>query len=402
VTGGGPALRVLVLHPALAPYRVDSFNALARRTALRLVFLEENVAYQPFDQARLRALLEVEPGYLLEGLNVGKRTIRLGIGAEIRRHRPDVVVTTEFGQATVAVLASRLLGGGRFAHVVATEDNPASVQEETRLHGLGRRALLPFVDGVLTYSEQACALYRERFGATAPVTASPLVQSEEVLRARLAAAGGAARILAERHGLAGRRVLLYVGRLAPEKRVDRLVDAVGRLRAAFPDLVLALVGDGPERAALERRAAEVAPPGSVLFAGRLEGEALSAWYRLGSLFALASAFEPFGAVVNEALLAGMPAVVSDRAGAHTLVAPGENGEVVEAGSPAALDAALAGWLRRVPPLDPAALGEPRPSCMVSTFDQAVEAFVAGLEAARRRRAGERVAAPGGSSGGDRV
>jgi len=69
---------VLVLHPALAPYRVDSFNALSRRTALRLVFLEENVAYQAFDQARLRALLEVEPGYLLSGINVGKRTIRLG------------------------------------------------------------------------------------------------------------------------------------------------------------------------------------------------------------------------------------------------------------------------------------------------------------------------------------
>jgi glycosyltransferase involved in cell wall biosynthesis len=402
VSGAGPALRVLVLHPALAPYRVDSFNALSRRTALRLVFLEENVAYQPFDQARLRALLEVEPGYLLSGIDVGKRTIRLGIGAEIRRHRPDVVVTTEFGQATIAVLAHRLLGTGAFAHVVATEDNPASVLDETRPHALGRKLLLPLVDGVLTYSEQACALYRERFGAAAPVTASPLVQSEVVLRTRLAAASGAARALAAAHGLSGRRVLLYVGRLAPEKRVDRLIDAAGRLRDAFPDLLLALVGDGPERAALERRAAERAPAGSVHFAGRLEGEALSAWWRVGSVFALASAFEPFGAVVNEALLAGLPAVVSDRAGAHTLVAPGRNGAVVDAARPEWLDAALAEWLGRAPPLDLAMLGEPRPSRMESTIEQAVDAFVAGLEAGRRHRAGRRGQGPAGPSGGGPV
>jgi len=398
----GAPLRLLILHPALAPYRVDSFNALARRTALRLVFLEENVAYQAFDQARLRALLEVEPGYLLSGINVGKRTIRLGIGAELRRHRPDVVVTTEFGQAALAVQAHRRLGAGGFAHVIATEDNPASVQEETRFHALGRKVLLPLVDGVITYSEAACALYRDRFGAAAPVTASPLVQSEAVLSARLAAAGGAARALAARHGLLGRRVLLYVGRLAPEKRVDRLVDAVGRLRAAFPDLVLALVGDGPERAALERRAAQRAPAGSVIFAGRLEGEALSAWYRLGTVFALASAFEPFGAVVNEALLAGLPAVVSERAGAHTLVAGGENGAVVDAARPEALDAALAAWLRRQPPLDEAQLQAPRPSRMATTFAQAVDAFVAGLEAARRHRGGARALRPAGTSGEGRV
>jgi glycosyltransferase involved in cell wall biosynthesis len=402
VIAAGPPLRLLVLHPALAPYRVDAFNALSRRTALRLVFLEENVSYQAFDQARLRSLLEFEPGYLLSGIEVGRRTIRFGIGGELGRHRPDVVVTTEFGQAALAVQAHRRLGAGAFAHVVATEDNPASVQEETRLHALGRRVLLPLVDGVLTYSAPASAMYRERFGATAPVTASPLVQSEAVLQARLVSGGGAARALAARHGLLGRRVLLCVGRLAPEKRADRLVDAVGRLRAAFPELVLALVGDGPERAALERRAAERAPAGSVLFAGRLEGEALSAWYRLGTVFALASAFEPFGAVVNEALLAGLPAVVSDRAGAHTLVADGQNGAVVEAARPEALDAALAGWLRREPPLGEAQLATPRPSRMLSTFAQAMDAFVEGLEAARRHRLGARAARPAGSPGGGRV
>ena len=252
-----PQPRVLILHPALAPYRVDMFNALARRCALRVVFLSEAVANQAFDQARLRAQLVEPPGYLLRGLTVAGRTVRLGIGEELRRHRPDVVVTSEFGQATLGVLASRRLAGGDFGHVVATEDNPSSVLAETWLHGLGRRLLQPHVDCVLTYSEEARALYRGRFRASQPVVASPLVQDERVLGARLDEAAGVARAEAAARGLAGRRVLLYVGRLAPEKRVDRLIDAVGRLGAAWPDLRLALLGDGEERARLTARAGTI-------------------------------------------------------------------------------------------------------------------------------------------------
>lgn len=385
--------RVLILHPALAPYRVDMFNALARRCSLRLVFLSANVANQPFDQERLRAQLVEPPGYLLRGLDVAGRTIRLGIGQEIRRFRPDVVVTTEFGQATLGALASRGVRAGGFAHVVSTEDNPFSVQGETWLHGLGRRLLLRLVDCVLTYSEEARSIYLQRFRATQPVVASPLVQDERVLASRLEQAGGAARAEAAARGLLGRRILLYVGRLASEKRVDRLIDAVGRLQSSWPDLVLALVGDGPERELLERRAALATAPGRVLFTGRQEGEGLAAWYRLGSVFALASAHEPFGAVVNEALVAGMPVICSDRAGARALVAAGKNGEVVDAGRPEALDEALATWLRRRPPVSSAQLEGRRPSLMETSFDDAVDAYLAGILAARLHRRGSSALSP---------
>lgn len=381
--------RVLVLHPALAPYRVDLFNALSRRCALRLVLLSGHVANQAFDQGRLRAQLREPPTYLTRGVDLAGRTLRLGIGRELRRFRPDVVVTSEFGQATLAAAAWRRLGG-RHAHVVATEDNPSSVLAETRLHGLGRRALLPLVDGVLTYSEEASALYRTRYLASLPVVASPLVQDERVLQARLAGATAVARAEAAAWALVGRRVLLYVGRLAPEKRVDRLIEAVGRLQAAWPDLVLALVGDGPERPRLEALAAARAP-GRVLFVGRREGEPLAAWYRLGTVFALASGYEPFGAVVNEALVAGLPVVCSDRAGARVLVATGRSGAVVDAGRPEALDAALEDWLGRLPPLSAEQLARPRASRMGSTFDAAVDAWLAALDAAlahRRRGAAD--------------
>lgn len=376
-------LRVLALHPALAPYRVDMFNALGRRCDLEVLFLSEQVGNQAFDQARLRAGLDVPHGYLVGGLTLAGRTLRPGISRAIRRARPDVVVTSEFGQTTLAAAAARRAAG--YAHVVATEDNPVSVTRDTFLHGLGRRVLLPAIDAVVTYSEESAALYRERFGAVQPVVASPLIQDERRLASRLGEAGPDAAALADAHGLRGRKVLLYVGRLAPEKRVDRLVDAVGRLAAELRELTLVLVGDGPERTRLEARAAAVAP-GRVVFAGRQEGRALFAWYRLGGVFALASSHEPFGAVVNEALAAGLPAVCSDRAGARALVIPGRNGEVVDAGMPGSLDPALATWLAAAPPIPSFGAPSLHPSRMISTFDEAVERWMDAMGRARAWRA----------------
>lgn len=383
------AQRVLLFHPALAPYRVDMFNALARRCTLELVFLEANVPKQAFDQARLRALLEVEPRYLLGGFTLGGRSLRLGIHGLIGRFHPDVVITSEFGLATASVVASRTLRRSAFPLVVGTEDNPSSVQDDTRLHALGRRVLLPYVDAVLTYSQEAREMYLRRFRARQPVVASALVQNEQVIRERLERAGSTARAQVRSLGLLGKRVLLYVGRLAPEKRVDRLVDCFSRIRAAVADAVLVLVGDGPEKERLTQRIAGGIADGSVVLAGRLEGEALAAWYRMGSVFALASEHEPFGAVVNEALLAGMPVVCSDRAGARVLVAHGRNGAVVDAGRPTDLDAAVIDWLRRQPPVTAEQLESPRASLMETTFDEALAAYLAALEAARRHRSGGR-------------
>ena len=84
-----------------------------------------------------------------------------------------------------------------------------------------------------------------------------------------------------------------------------------------------MVGDGPERYSLENLTREL--NANVIFTGRLEGDALNVWYNIAHVFILASYQEAFGAVTNEALLAGCYALISNKAGSSCLVEEGENG-----------------------------------------------------------------------------
>ena len=149
-------------------------------------------------------------------------------------------------------------------------------------------------------------------------------------------AGFAARVDALRTELpeSDELVVLHVGRLIDHKAVDVLV------HAAFDAPVrLHVVGDGPERAALEEIARRLGVRAT--FAGELQGDELAAAYAAADVFALASRRETWGVVVNEAAAAGLPLVLSEAVGAAgDLLRDGENGFLVPAGDAARLAAVL--------------------------------------------------------------
>jgi glycosyltransferase involved in cell wall biosynthesis len=112
-------------------------------------------------------------------------------------------------------------------------------------------------------------------------------------------------------------------------------------RANVPNSYLVFAGDGPERNSLERRASELDFAARVRFLGFLNQSQLPSAYCAGDVFVLPSLFEPFGSVVNEAMLCGLLVVASDRVGAKfDLVRLGENGYVYPAGKIDALVAIL--------------------------------------------------------------
>lgn len=121
----------------------------------------------------------------------------------------------------------------------------------------------------------------------------------------------------------------FIGRLAPQKRVDDLIFAVETLRHARPSLRLLLVGDGPQREYLEQFAREVGGADYVRFVGHQTDTAR--WLDLMDAFCLASSFEGMSNSLMEAMAAGKPEIVSDIPPNRELVVPAETGYLVPTG-----------------------------------------------------------------------
>jgi len=150
------------------------------------------------------------------------------------------------------------------------------------------------------------------------------------------------RSLAMRMRMTGGRpdgpVGLYVGRLSPEKGLDRLTEAL----EAVPDLRFALVGDGPARAQLERDL----PAERVRFLGFLHGLELATAFASADVFTMPSTTETLGFVVLEAMSSGCPVVAARAGGVPDLIQDGHNGLLYEPEAPGALGHAVAELLQR--------------------------------------------------------
>jgi glycosyltransferase involved in cell wall biosynthesis len=136
-------------------------------------------------------------------------------------------------------------------------------------------------------------------------------------------------------GLAPEEVAVaFVGRFVREKRVAEAAGVFRRLRAAGVAHRALFVGDGPERAWLEREV-----PGA-LFPGFLGGEDLATAYASADVFLFPSDTETFGNVTLEAMASGLPTVCANATGSRSLVDPGVTGYLAEVGDEEALFAAV--------------------------------------------------------------
>ena len=134
-------------------------------------------------------------------------------------------------------------------------------------------------------------------------------------------------------------VVLFCAKLQPWKRPGDLLAAFAR--AAGPNAHLVFAGDGALRRELEAQAKAMGVAERVHFLGFVNQSGLPETYGAADVLVLPSSFEPFGVVVNEAMLCGCAVIVSDRVGARfDLVREGETGFVFPAGNVDALAATL--------------------------------------------------------------
>jgi glycosyltransferase involved in cell wall biosynthesis len=152
--------------------------------------------------------------------------------------------------------------------------------------------------------------------------------------------------------LRGRRVVLFLSRVAPIKRPELLVEAVARVRRELPDLILLIAGhDAGGMAAVHDAVDRHNLREHVVFSGFLEGAEKLAAYAVASVFVLPSGHENFGVAVAEAMAHGVPVVVTEGVASHVYIDEAGCGRTVDANAEA-----LSRGLRDVLSSDREALG----------------------------------------------
>lgn len=206
------------------------------------------------------------------------------------------------------------------------------------------KMLKGLVDGVLPIGALNAMYWRHYLGDEFPQSLMPYaVDNAYFQRRSQEAQAGRAELLVELKLDPSRPVILFASKLQKRKRCEDLLEAYRNLAAApgsEPHPYLVIVGDGEERAALERRAAESGLSG-IRFCGFRNQSELPRFFDIATVFVLPSRHEPWGLIVNEVMNAGRAVIVSDDVGcAPDLITDGVEGRIFPAGDVKTLTCAL--------------------------------------------------------------
>ncbi len=265
-----------------------------------------------------------------------------GLVGYLRRERPDALLSVLSYGNLVALWARRLAGVP--TRVVVSERNTlsqsciATSQRRRRWRNRHLPALIartyPFADAITTVSDGVAddlaamtGLPRERLVTVYnPVVTNRLLERvSEPLEHSWFQPGGPP-------------VVLAAGRLRPQKDFETLLAAFAILRQRRPARLVVL-GEGPDRAALEARARTLGFAADFAMPGFVRNP--FAWMARAQVFALSSRFEGLPGTLIQAMACGCPVVSTDcPSGPREILEGGRHGELVPVGDPVALAAAL--------------------------------------------------------------
>lgn len=322
--------KLLVIHPAIAPYRVDFFNSLSEEFDAYFFFEFENALEQNFNQENLISRLRFKPRYLNPGV-LGIKNLRLSIFSIIKEIKPEIVIISEYNLLGILVVLYKFLFSRNIKIVSICDDYLVTLDTISLGKKLLRRFLLHNIDMVILPNDNIKEWYEKKFPYKAKYCYFPIIQNDDVFRQNLVKAIPKTINLIEYYGLDGKNVLLYVGRLVGIKNVSLLLDSFSSLFHKYDSWRLMIVGEGEQYDVLKEKSRRLGLSDFVYFVGKKEGDDLMACYNIGDIFVLPSVFERFGSVVNEALLSGCYTICSSAAGASCLIFD-DNGYVFQSGN----------------------------------------------------------------------
>jgi len=321
--------RVGVQQRVLPDYRVAFFECLAEHFPERLsVFAAQPLAQEMIHPVQAIPNVHFEQGFNLHLFHPAHPLYlcwQLGLLRWLGAWRPQVLIveanprylTTRLAVQWMRRQGGKVIGWGLGA--------PPLAGFSGRLRQIERARFLQSLDGIIAYSHRGAEQYRQagfpperiftalNAVARRPGSAPPPKPPDFVERPRV----------------------LFVGRLQARKRIDLLLQACASLPANLQPH-LAIVGDGPERQALEDLAAQIYP--AARFLGERRGAALSAAFNWADLFVLPGTG---GLAAQQAMAHGLPLIVAEGDGTQEDLVRPANGWLVPPNDLSALKQALA-------------------------------------------------------------
>ena len=275
--------KLLIIHPTMAPYRVDLFNSLCVAFETRICLLYRIQESQLYDYSRLASQFRFTPLFLKKAARLFGRDVFMGIRKQLKTFRPDIVMVGEFGLIPLWVLLYRWCSRRRFKLVSLCDDSYNMVAEHndfSRAHSIARRILAPRLDDIILVDPKVVQWYQERYHKGFYF---PVIRDEDQARTLYESLLHSSVATAAEYGLQDRFVFLFVGRLIAIKNVNTIIKAFSRLNRV--DCSLVIVGDGEEMSVLQSLAKGM---NNILFTGRREGNELYQWYNIADCFVLSS------------------------------------------------------------------------------------------------------------------
>jgi len=321
--------KLLVFHPALAPYRIDFFNELSNKYDSLFYFSNDNLTNQKFNQLQLRKECKFNFNLIEGGFSFKNRDFRFGIFNIIKLAQPDIVICSEYSQITFSVILFKFFFNSKFKLYTLSDDSIELSISRNGIRKLVRMIAANFLDGIIFPSSHVSNWYNYNVNKKIKTLELPIIHDNLVFREKLFKALEVSNDFIFEYDLIGKKVFLFVGRLVNIKNVDNLIRSFA---CSLPNNnILIIIGEGEELQLLKDLVKKLKIQELCLFLGRLEGEKLLAWYNIAQCLVLPSYKEPYGAVVNEALLAGCKVICSEKAGASSLI-NSQNGLVFDPNS----------------------------------------------------------------------
>lgn len=305
----------LFFRTNVAPYRIDTYNALHEELGCEFYFLYKEDYSQKFDMQKQYEQCKFKVNFLNSISLFGNRSQKFctDLWSILRKNNPELVIVPEFKILTLQVLLHKWLFKKKYKVVCMTDDSYSNLvgRTATKLHLWAQKILAPRMDDFLLVDTKVVDWYQQKYGKGIWL---PIIRDEKKEIPLYENVLALSKSLAQKHNLENKKVLLFLARLELVKNVSRMLEAISK---TSEDFVTVIVGSGSLENELKRQAEQISKP--IIFAGRYEGDGVRAWYNVADVFILPSTWEPFGAVTNEALLAGCKCLVSDVSGSTCLI-----------------------------------------------------------------------------------